>query len=120
MNIEKGDLVKLANTIREEIAKNFENKKLSGNLVKTIKIIVNPDNVQVFIPAEKYDINYYREKKIIRRKAGSYAYEVNRSGGFSGQHKGYIEKSIKLAIDRWTKTVMKSTDYGISYGEVVI
>ena len=34
-------------------------------------------------------------------KGGSYASQVDKTGGFSGKHKGYVDKCIDLAISQW-------------------
>lgn len=93
----------LAMIIVELIKQEFKIKHLSMNLVNTIKIYKNDaGNVVVEIPAEMYNISKFKKDgSIIYTNKGSYAEEVNRSGGFSGSHTGYIEKCIANGIKIW-------------------
>ena len=97
-------LEELAEMIKLNIEKDFETIHLSGNLAETIKIAYNADGFQIEIPAKMYDMKLYKEKKILKFTGkGSYAQEVNETGGISGKHKNYIERAIREAINSWIK-----------------
>lgn len=97
--ISRADLLQLANLIKEEIEAEFEYLHLTHNLVDTMKIIPSENGYYIDIPADMYDINAWYEKGLILYTGeGSYAQEVNISGGFSTKHKGFIEDCIKSAI----------------------
>lgn len=101
--VDKESLLELSTIIVDFITKNFETTYLSKNLVNTIKITSTQDNsITIEIPAEKYDISTFtKEGKIVYTNTGSYASLVDETGGFSGEHKNYIEKAIKQAIALW-------------------
>lgn len=97
---------RLAEIIVKKLKAEFSSIHLSGNLASTIKISKYSDNensgYEIEIPAEMYDIAKFRKDGvIIHTGKGSYASEVNVSGGFSGQHKNYVENSIQQAISEW-------------------
>lgn len=96
-------LISLAEKIKNHLKDEFEELHLSGNLMDTITIDHDGDGYLVKIPAKVYDIlQFYKTGAIIYREdKGSYAQEVNITGGFSGRHKGYVEKSINNAINEW-------------------
>lgn len=88
--------------IKEEIDNEFFNVHLSGNLSRTITIDNSNGGLTLTIPAQIYDITQYKKKGVIIYKgSGSYANEVDNTGGFSGKHKGYVDKAIDKAINRW-------------------
>lgn len=97
------DKLRLAVYIEEEIQKNFERKRISGNLVKTLRIETEGEDIRITIPAIKYDATEWKEKGVIVYNQGdeSYASEVDETGGPSKKHKDYIEKSIQKATQRW-------------------
>lgn len=94
---------KLANLIVKELEKEFENIHLSKNLVNTIKIYKDVDKWVVEIPAVMYDFKTYFSKGVIVPYNGdnSYAELINQTGGFSKQHKNYVEKCINEAVRQW-------------------
>lgn len=95
---------RLATLIVEEIKKEFESIHLSMNLVNSIKIYDNDGKLTIEIPAQMYDIKKYKSSGvIIYNRKGSYASEVDKSGGFSGKHTDYVNKCINVAINRWMK-----------------
>lgn len=94
----------LANKIVEKLKKNFANVYLSGNLKDTIKVNKTPNGFEVEIPAKIYDLaKFYKTGAIIYTNNGSYASEVDETGGFSGVHKNYVEMAIYQAIYEWMK-----------------
>lgn len=104
MQVTKDMKLKMAELIAENIKKEFKNVHFTGNLMDTIIIRENSKgNIEVEIPAERYLFSVFREKGVIipYSRGGSYANEVNKTGGFSGKHTGYIEKCINDAIIRW-------------------
>lgn len=97
-------LEELAEMIKNNIKSDFEKVHLSGNLMNTIKVSYNADGFQVEIPAEMYDIALYKKDKVLKFTGkGSYAQEVNETGGHSGKHKNYVERAIETAINEWIK-----------------
>lgn len=100
--ISRMDLLDLAKKIEENLKKEFEIVHLSGNLMDTIEIIPSENGFYVDIPAEIYDLqNWYNNGVIVYTGDGSYAEEVNKHGGFSQTHTGYVEYAIKKAIDEF-------------------
>ena len=98
----KKDLAKL---IVANLQREFETIHFTGNLANTITISEINGGIAVEIPAQRYSFAAYQKKGIIipYEKGGSYASEVDKTGGFSGTHKGYVEKSISMAIAQWMK-----------------
>ena len=97
--ISRVDLAQLTMLIKEYILREFEFIHLSQNLIDTIYLESTENGFAIHIPAEIYDIDLYKEKGVIVYTGdGSYAQEVNISGGFSHTHRGYIEDCIHLAI----------------------
>lgn len=96
------DLQRLAEKITEKIKDDFKIAHLSKNLMDTIIISPTADGFTIEIPAEMYDIGkYYKDRVILYTGQGSYAQEVNVSGGFSKTHIGYVERAINEAIIEW-------------------
>ena len=102
MYVSANDVHLLADLIDEGIQADFMQIHLSRNLMETIKIAVTPTGFEVIIPAEMYDIDkWLKQKVIVYKGTGSYADDVDISGGWSGAHKGYIDNAINSAIYRW-------------------
>lgn len=103
MAFEEEKAKKLADLIKEEIQKEFQNIHLTKNLMDTINIYKSGDKWIVDIPAQKYDFKTYFETGAIvpYKLGGSYAEKVNEKGGFSKTHKNYVERCINKAIQRW-------------------
>ena len=96
------DLKILADLIAKYIREDFEEIHLSGNLMDTIMVTRTTLGFDIDIPAFLYDINTYRKKGVIvYEQSGSYAQEVNITGGFSGKHVNYVERAIEKAIKEW-------------------
>lgn len=110
-NVELKDLHLLADLIYRQVMADFEEIHLSGNLKNTMQVTrdfgKSGEWFKVTIPAVRYDIDIYRERKVVvyTPEEGSYAEDVNRKGGFSGYHRGYVEKSIYRAIALWAKAL---------------
>ena len=96
-------LMSLAEKIKQRLKDDFKDTHLSGNLMETIEISHDGSGFLVKIPAKVYDIlQFYKTGAIIYKEdKGSYAQEVNITGGFSGKHKGYVERAIDEAISDW-------------------
>ena len=96
----KKDLVKL---IVENFKKEFFTVHFTGNLMDTIEIHQTEDGIAVEIPAMRYSFEKWEKEGVIvpYEKGGSYASQVDKTGGFSGKHKGYVDKCIDLAISQW-------------------
>lgn len=94
---------RLADMIAGRIADNFATVYLSGNLANTIRVEEGKDGLRVIVPAVRYDLQEYMKNKVIvyLEGQGSYAEAVNKRGGFSKKHKGYVEKAIEEGITQW-------------------
>lgn len=104
MIITRVDLLELAKKIQANIEKEFEYIHVTGNLMDTIQIIPSENGFYIDIPADMYDLKTWYEKGlIVYTGEGSYAQAVNEMGGFSHSHTGYVEYSIKKAIDEFLK-----------------
>lgn len=96
------DRIELAKCIEEAFREEFELVHLSKNLIDTMKIEVTDTGVVVDIPAMKYNMKKFRETGIIKYYyRGSYAEQINKTGGISGQHTDYVERCIQRGIDLW-------------------
>lgn len=111
--ITESDIRRLGELIAGNIKENFREVHLSGNLMDGISVSSTGDGVSVSIPAVRYDIDRFRKERVIvlRPAEGSYAEEVNKTGGFSGFHVGYVEDAIRKGIIQWCSSL------GINYKE---
>lgn len=97
-------LNKLAQKIRNKIKEDFKDIHLSGNLMDTITIEQIPDGYRVTVNAKMYDISKFKKEGIIvYNNKGSYAQEVDVTGGFSGKHKDYIERAVTESLQEWLR-----------------
>lgn len=97
-------LQQLIDFINEELHNEFKKIYLSHNLVDTITIEENNGGFILEIPAERYNIRKFKKDGVIVYNGrGSYADEVDESGGFSGTHTGYVDKAISKAMRKWKK-----------------
>ena len=97
----------LKSYIIEQLENEFAEIYLSRNLIETIKVKEVTEGYIIDIPAEVYDIVIYRDKKVVVYTGeGSYADEVDISGGFSGKHKNYVERAISKSMRIWKKWLM--------------
>ena len=96
------DRIELAKCIEEAFREEFENVHLSKNLINTMKIEITDSGVIIDIPAMKYNMKKFRETGIIKYYyRGSYAQQINKTGGLSGKHVDYVEKCIEKGIQDW-------------------
>ena len=96
--LEYSTKIELANCIVDAIKDEFKQVHLSGNLVKTMKIIVQGNSVLIDIPARKYNMKQFKETGIIKYyNRGSYANIINDFG----EHRGWVERCIKFGISKW-------------------
>jgi len=119
MEIIQGDLNRLANAIRKYIYEEFELKHLSGNLMNTMEVVVDPGSIKIIIPALKYNMSLYQQKGVVVPNGrGSYASVLDEKGseffiypnpGRKGSfkikphnHIGYVERAINKALQEWT------------------
>lgn len=107
MTITDSDIRRLGELIAGNVRENFEKVHLSGNLMDGISVFKSGNGVSVSIPAVRYDIGRFRKERVIvlRPAEGSYAEEVNRTGGFSGFHVGYVEDAIRKGIIQWCSSL---------------
>lgn len=104
MEITDEMLEKLALYLVDALQGDFRQVYLSGNLRDTIYVTKGKSgSIKVHIPAEAYDLNKYRAEHafVSRPDLGSYAELVNKTGGLSGKHVGYVESAINMAVSRW-------------------
>lgn len=90
----------LAEAIKTSIYDEFTQKHLSGNLMSTMAIAENEDDVQLRIPAVRYDLKEWNKNKAVvyHQEWGSYANAVDISGGFSRTHQSYVDRAITKSI----------------------
>lgn len=93
----------LAEYIVAEIKEEFRYVYLTKQLANSITINMTEESVIIDIAPEIYDINYAIKYGVIKpgRRTGSYASEVDKHGGISGKHKGYLKKCINKGIQKW-------------------
>ena len=100
--VSDSDMKLLAMLVEDEIKKEFSTYYLSGNLKNSVKIEKNQSNgYNITIAAPRYDIREYKRTGTKIPKPGSYAADVDKTGGFSKMHKGYAEKCVERALTRW-------------------
>lgn len=109
---------KLANYIIEELKREFSVKHLSKNLINTVKVLDEGDEIRIEIPARTYNmLKYQKEGVVVYTSHGSYASRLdkegssfniypnsNRTGSFrlkTGNHIGYVDKIINNALQRF-------------------
>lgn len=92
-----------ARILAEEFRKEFSVIFLSKQLYNSIRVFVDEDGrYHVAIPAQVYDIDFYRKRGIIKHiGTEGYSLDVNITGGFSSRHKDYVAKCIERTIYRW-------------------
>lgn len=97
----------LAQSIVNAFKREFISVHFSKNLMRTIKVSVLPHAaIQIEIPARVYNIKHFKETGVVVYHTGgyykggqrSYAMRINKTGGFSGKHKGYVERCLKEGI----------------------
>lgn len=106
MEITDAMVEKLASLISDALQKDFREYYLTGRLRDTITVGKGANGgVVVNVPADAYDVDLYMRKRVVvnRPDLGSYAQLVNVTGGFSGIHKGYVERALDMAIWAWLK-----------------
>lgn len=95
-------MLELAQLIEYFIKWNFQTVYQSGNLRDTTNVSPSSEGYIVSVPAQRYDEEIWREKKmIVYTHNGSYAQQVDYTGGYSGKHIEYAEIAINLAIQQW-------------------
>ena len=100
----------LAFMILNELNFEFAEQHLAYNLINTIKVSFYDTKIKIEIPAPVYNIAEYRRSGTIEyRGHGSYANKLDERGSRWKHHKGYVDRCIKTAIDKWRHL------YGISY-----
>lgn len=113
--IGKEELQKLADIIVLKLKEEFQIKHLSKNLINTIKITNEGNQIQIEIPAQTYNMLLYQTKGVIVHTShGSYASKLDLEGSSfmiyrtdsrkksfrisPRNHIGYIDKAINSAI----------------------
>ena len=120
--ISKKDLELLAKIIIANLQEEFALKKLSGNLINTIKVENYRNSIKIHIPAETYNMLLYQQKGVIVHTShGSYASKLDEEGSSffiynEGQrkgsfrisprnHKGYVDQIINKSIEYWVRVI---------------
>lgn len=105
----------LARQILVALKKEFETKKLSGNLINTVRVDEYDDYVEIHIPAPTYDFyEYFMHGVVVPPKKGgipeSYAVTLDASGS---QFTLYWETAPKNGVGRGNvrKKVMKPRNH---------
>jgi len=108
IGITEEDLFQIARYVEAFARKDFETVFLSHNLADTIWVSGASDplggkSFKVHIPATKYDINEFRKTGAVIHtpEFGSYAQLVDVKGGFSKEHRRYVERAVEDAIMEW-------------------
>lgn len=116
ITITQEDLLKIGEYAKEYLVLwEYEDVHLSYQLAETSEIVNNGDTVSLLITAPTYNVEKFRkEGVIVHDNIGSYANANDIDGGFSGEHIGYLERTIKFALRRWMK------DKGIDDTEVEV
>lgn len=88
--------------VRDNIYYEYEQKHLSFNLANTMQVINTLGDVAyLYIPAQRYDLKLWNEKKVIQyTNKGSYAMANQLYGGFSRTHKNFVDRAIVSAIEQ--------------------
>ena len=97
----------LAINIIKEFEEEFKDYFVSRNLVNTINLEITGDGINVVIPAEVYDMNFWKKYGVIvyNKPGESYATEVDEKGGFSHRHTNFVEKCINKGIENWLNSL---------------
>ena len=130
IELSKQEIERLGELIVEKLRIEFQDKHLSGNLANTIEIVrVSEDKIQVQIPAETYNMyQWFAHKVVVHNGRGSYASKLDETGSEfmvydkSGRHfaqphnhKGYVDKAIKEAVQEWMANLTDLKAKVISY-----
>lgn len=100
MAVSLDDIEKLAYFIRTNLNEEFDFSSSSGNLLNSIEASVNDfGGIDISIPAEIYDSDYWEKYHIVKKVpgAGSYASQLDDYG----KHKGFLDRIIDNSIDCW-------------------
>lgn len=112
------ELQMLSEIIVRKLKEEFAIKKLSGNLVNTITVEMQSNEIKINIPAQTYNMLLYQRKGVVVHTSnGSYASKLDETGSEffvypegtrkgshlirPHNHKGYIERVISEAITEW-------------------
>lgn len=116
------ELELLARTIVNKLEEEFAMKHMSLNLVKTIRVEKLSDQIKIYIPAQTYNMLLFQTKGVVVHTShGSYASKLDQEGSkfysykngtrkgskliARGNHKGYIDKVIRQAVEEWSSLV---------------
>lgn len=117
------DLEKLCELIINNLKEEFAFKHMSKNLIDTIKIENMGDTINIYIPAQTYNmLKFQHQGVVIHTSHGSYASKLDivgsefyiypenkRSGAYKVKphnHIGYIERCIKKSIEEWSNSLI--------------
>ena len=112
----------LCNIILRNLQEEFREKKLSGNLINTVKVEISSGEIKINIPAKTYDMLLYQAKGVVVHDGrGSYASKLDTTGSEfyvyptmqkrgsflikPHNHVGYIERIINKSIKEWRATL---------------
>ena len=117
-------LEKFADILVRNIKSEFSIKHLSGNLVNTLQVVNEKDNIKVIIPAQTYNMLLFQTKRVVvHTNHGSYASKLNdegssfyiypngtRKGSYKihpGNHKDYLDRVIAQSVQEWVAQLGK-------------
>lgn len=100
-------MAQAAQAAMQSVQEGFARVHLSGNLMDTMAVETatsgetgKANGVALSIPAEKYDLDrFYDDGVVVYTGDGSYANEVDATGGFSGAHIGYVGMAVNAAVE---------------------
>lgn len=91
----------MAENLKRKIAKDFSKVYLTHNLVDTMNVEARANQATLHIPAIRYDFKEWNKNKVVvhHPEWGSYANQVNITGGFSTFHTNYIDIAIRELVN---------------------
>ena len=103
MKIDVAAKQELAEFIVREFEEEFRYVYFTHQLVDSIHVNTFNNIVEIEINPQIYDVYAAKKYGVIKpgKIPGSYASDVDISGGFSGKHKGYIERCINKGVQKW-------------------
>ena len=107
----------LAVFVVENLKKEFSEKYLSKNLIRSIETRKNGNIVQIIIPADIYDFKtFFTKGAVVKTNTGSYANKLDVEGSWftyynkkgkkrkkvsPKNHKGYVQKVVDDAVSKF-------------------
>lgn len=116
--VSEEDLQVFTNIILENLKEEFSLKKLSGNLLNTITVEKNDEEIRINIPARTYNMLLYQQKGVVVHTGhGSYASKLDEqgsnfyvypNGGTNGRykinpknHKDFVNRVVQKSLEQF-------------------